>query len=156
MYKFVLFGLVFAGLLAHGQETLAQPLLSSSPNRLVALQPRRWSLPTSAIPASVNAQLLLPRSGQSPTRYPSFNSPVLNQQLERYLKYVAVVGTPDIMVVGSSRVLQGIDPVALEQALAAQGRPGLRVFNFGINGATAQVVNLCSNGFCCLNSCLNC
>jgi hypothetical protein len=38
--------------------------------------------------------------------------------------------------------MRGIDPQALEQALAAQGYPGVQVFNFGINGATAQVVDL--------------
>ncbi|MFM7324255.1 MAG: hypothetical protein ACKO4L_04890, partial [Nodosilinea sp.] len=43
---------------------------------------------------------------------------------------------------GSSRSLQGIDPAALEEGLAAQGYPGLKVYNFGINGATAQVMNL--------------
>ncbi len=142
MYKLVLLGLLFVGSLVQEQATLAQTLLSSSSGRSVAIRQRLLSFPAPAVPASVNAQLLLPRSGRSPTRYPTFNSPVLNQQLERYLKYVAAIGPPEIMVVGSSRVLQGIDPIALEQALAAQGRPGLRVFNFGINGATAQVVSL--------------
>jgi hypothetical protein len=55
---------------------------------------------------------------------------------------VAEWGVPDVLVLGSSRALRGIDPAALEQALAAVGHGDLRVFNFGVNGATAQVVDL--------------
>jgi hypothetical protein len=44
--------------------------------------------------------------------------------------------------VGSSRALRGVDPIALQDALAAQGYPKVEVFNFAINGATAQVVDL--------------
>ena len=42
---------------------------------------------------------------------------------------------------GSSRALQGLDPQALQQALAQQGHPGLEIYNFSVNGATAQVVS---------------
>jgi lysophospholipase L1-like esterase len=73
--------------------------------------------------------------------YPTFNSEILDRQLELYLSYIAAVGIPDVAIIGSSRALQGIDPSVLQQALAAQGYPGLRIFNFGVNGATAQVVN---------------
>ncbi|MGL6282897.1 MAG: hypothetical protein ACRC2J_10870 [Microcoleaceae cyanobacterium] len=72
---------------------------------------------------------------------PSFNSDLLDQQLELYLSYVAAVGRPDILIVGSSRALQGIDPTELKHALSRQGYPDLKIFNFGINGATAQVVD---------------
>ncbi|MEG3941375.1 hypothetical protein QT995_24955 [Microcoleus sp. S36b_A3] len=71
----------------------------------------------------------------------SFSSDLLNEQLELYLSYVATVGPPDVLIVGSSRALQGVDPKQLKQALAASGRPGLKIFNFAINGATAQVVD---------------
>lgn len=71
---------------------------------------------------------------------PDFGSPRLNQQLALYWDYVAAGGPPDVLIVGSSRSLQGIDPAVLAQTLAQQGRPNLRVYNFGINGATAQVV----------------
>jgi hypothetical protein len=37
--------------------------------------------------------------------------------------------------------LRGIDPAALDKALATQGYPNVDVFNFGINGATAKVVD---------------
>ena len=71
----------------------------------------------------------------------SFSSDLLNEQLELYLSYVAAVGPPDVLIVGSSRALQGVDPKQLKQSLAQKGRPGLKVFNFSVNGATAQVVD---------------
>ena len=71
----------------------------------------------------------------------SFSSDLLDEQLELYLSYVAAVGPPDVLIVGSSRALQGVDPKQLKQSLAASGRPGLKVFNFSVNGATAQVVD---------------
>ncbi len=71
----------------------------------------------------------------------SFSSDVLDKQLELYLSYVAAVGPPDVLIVGSSRALQGVDPKGLKQSLAQEGRSGLTVFNFGVNGATAQVVD---------------
>jgi hypothetical protein len=71
----------------------------------------------------------------------SFSSDLLNGQLELYLSYVATVGPPDVLIVGSSRALQGVDPKQLKQSLAANGRSGLTIFNFAVNGATAQVVD---------------
>lgn len=72
---------------------------------------------------------------------PTFSSELLDQQLQLYLSYVATVGPPDILIVGSSRALQGVDPAQLKQSLAARGRQGLTIFNFGVNGATAQVID---------------
>lgn len=74
--------------------------------------------------------------------YPNLNSPQLNERLALYQQYVSAYGVPDILVVGSSRALRGIDPSALQEDLTQQGLGGLRVFNFGVNGATAQVVDL--------------
>ena len=74
--------------------------------------------------------------------YPSFNSQQLEQQFQRYLHYLVEFGPPDILVVGSSRAAQGVDPVALQRLLASRSGRDLKVFNFGINGATAQVVDL--------------
>jgi disulfide oxidoreductase YuzD len=48
---------------------------------------------------------------------------------------------PDVLIVGSSRALRGVDPLALSRALVSQGHSNLDIFNFGINGATAQVVD---------------
>ncbi|HEY9809983.1 MAG TPA: hypothetical protein V6D13_11705 [Halomicronema sp.] len=71
----------------------------------------------------------------------NFNSLQLNEQIRRYEIYLAEYGIPDILVVGSSRALRGIDPTTLETALKQQGYGNLKIFNFGINGATAQVVD---------------
>lgn len=80
-------------------------------------------------------------SSRSSATNVSFSSDLLDEQLELYLSYVAAVGPPDVLIVGSSRALQGVDPKQLKQSLATNGRPGLKVFNFGVNGATAQVVD---------------
>ncbi|ASC72677.1 hypothetical protein XM38_036350 [Halomicronema hongdechloris C2206] len=73
-----------------------------------------------------------------PRVFPSLGSAVLDEKIGLYLSYVATVGVPDVMVIGSSRALQGIDPQVLQAALAQEG---LTVFNFGINGATAQLMS---------------
>ncbi|MBM0740123.1 hypothetical protein JOY44_00435 [Phormidium sp. CLA17] len=83
----------------------------------------------------------LPAQGPFSSSYPSFNSQQLDRQLQLYTHYLAQFGKPDILIVGSSRALQGVDPMALQQALAKRGYPNLKIFNFGINGATAQVVD---------------
>lgn len=72
----------------------------------------------------------------------NFNSRQLNGQIALYRRYLEIHGAPDVLIVGSSRALRGVDPAALRTALAAQGYSGVKVFNFGINGATAQVVDL--------------
>ena len=74
--------------------------------------------------------------------YPSFDSQRLDEQLFLYQQVLAESGPPDILIVGSSRALQGVDPIALEMALAHQGYPGLNIYNFSVNGATAQVIEL--------------
>ncbi len=73
--------------------------------------------------------------------YPSLGSSIFDEQMAVYQSYVATMGPPDVLIVGSSRVLQGLDAAVLQTALESQGHGDLRVFNFGINGATAQVVN---------------
>ncbi len=74
--------------------------------------------------------------------FASFRSEQLDQQVALYFQRLAEDGPPDILIVGSSRALRGIDPQGLEDRLAALGYGNLSVFNFGINGATAQVVEL--------------
>ncbi len=73
--------------------------------------------------------------------FATFGSDLLDRQLLLYLSYLEAVGPPDILIVGSSRALQGVDPQALKQALAARGYGGLEIFNFSVNGATARVVD---------------
>ncbi|MDT9187467.1 MAG: hypothetical protein P5681_06575 [Limnospira sp. PMC 894.15] len=75
--------------------------------------------------------------------YPTFRSQQLDEQIVRYQQYIAThKRPPDILIIGSSRALRGIDPEVLSRGLVAEGHPPLRVFNFGINGATVQIVDL--------------
>ena len=73
---------------------------------------------------------------------PTFRSQQLDEKLALYRKQVARSGPPDVLVIGSSRALRGVDPAALRQALGSAGHKDLSIFNFGVNGATAQVVDL--------------
>ena len=87
--------------------------------------------------SSANAILLAARSP-----LPSFNSRQLDEQLALYKQRLAKNGVPpDVLIIGSSRALRGIDPDALAKGLASEGYPDIDIFNFGINGATAQVVD---------------
>ncbi|MEA5464467.1 hypothetical protein [Leptothoe sp. PORK10 BA2] len=74
--------------------------------------------------------------------FPPFKSQQLNEKLALYHWYVAEQGAPDVLVFGSSRALRGVDPVALTQAVATLGYEDVSVFNFGVNGATAQIADL--------------
>jgi hypothetical protein len=74
---------------------------------------------------------------------PNFNIAALNEKLVLIDWHITQKQrSPDVMIVGSSRALRGIEPSALEQALAKKGYKNISAFNFGIDGATAQVVNI--------------
>ena len=109
--------------LNHPQKTFAQKKVAEYMDNLTVAMARSRNLST-------------------PLPFNSFNNVLLDEQLRLYLSYIAAVGVPDVLVVGSSRSLQAINPKELRFALAAQGLNGLRVFNFSVNGSTAQVVNL--------------
>jgi hypothetical protein len=73
---------------------------------------------------------------------PNFNARQLEEQLALYKQRLLQTGKPpDVLIIGSSRALRGVDPVALSQGLASQHYSNINVFNFGINGATSQVVD---------------
>lgn len=77
----------------------------------------------------------------SSVNLPSFNAKQLDAQLALYRKRLKTDGKPpDILIVGSSRALRGIDPSAIAQTIASRGYPEVSIFNLGINGSTAQVV----------------
>lgn len=76
-----------------------------------------------------------------PTIFPTLGNDVLDEQIGLYLSYIATFGPPDIMVIGSSRALQGLDPQVLQQQLAEEGLDALKVYTFAVNGATAQVLS---------------
>ncbi len=100
-------------------------------------QPRNLTAPPLKQKANAAAILLAARSQRS-----SFNIRQLDEQLALYKQRLANKGNPpEVLIIGSSRALRGVDPVALSKALANQGYPNIDVFNFGINGATAQVVD---------------
>jgi hypothetical protein len=87
--------------------------------------------------ATASAILLAARS-----RMPSFNARQLDEQLALYKQRLNTQGKPpDVLIIGSSRALRGVDPAELSKALAKQGYANIDVFNFGVNGATAQVVD---------------
>ncbi|HEY9643752.1 MAG TPA: hypothetical protein V6C57_24900 [Coleofasciculaceae cyanobacterium] len=86
--------------------------------------------------------LLIPELLLPPYDFPSFNSHRLDQELRLYTQYLRAEGTPDVLIIGSSRSLQGIDPTALQESLVKQGYPQLKIFNLGINGGTAKVNEL--------------
>lgn len=111
----------------------------------IPLPPPNHSVPESPVDQlpptqSVGGGHLSATLANSP--YPSFNSDQLDYKLALYYQRLLEVGPPDVLIVGSSRALRGIDPVVLEQALTDLGYADAEVFNFGINGATAQVVEL--------------
>jgi hypothetical protein len=72
---------------------------------------------------------------------PSFNNAQLDEKLAAYRQFCAQ-GSPDVLIVGSSRALRGIDPQVIQQELVSRGLPAGRIYNLGINGATAQLVDL--------------
>jgi hypothetical protein len=113
---------------------------------LAQFPPEQWSSQTpnriTVTPNHLDTQLLRFAQPLLLPDYPTFNSQRLDQQLESYARYLATSGIPDVLIVGSSRSLQGVDPVALETALADQGYPGIKIYNFSINGATAKVIDL--------------
>ncbi|KAB8332568.1 DUF1574 domain-containing protein [Scytonema tolypothrichoides VB-61278] len=107
-----------------------QPDLEASP-----LKPK--ARPTAIILAARSH-----KSGVLLKQRPSFKPFQLDQQLTLYKQRLAKTGhPPDVLIIGSSRALRGIDPVAVSKFLATQGSHKIDVFNFGINGATAKVVD---------------
>jgi hypothetical protein len=92
------------------------------------------SLPPVSMPAPTGLAQLSP--------YPSFNSQQLDEKIALYHQQWEISGPPDVLIIGSSRALRGIDPAALRRNLADLGYANVSVFNYGINGATAQVVDL--------------
>lgn len=72
---------------------------------------------------------------------PSFNNTQLDEKLAAYRQFCAK-GAPDVLIVGSSRALRGVDPQVIRQELVKKGLPAARIYNLGINGATAQLVDL--------------
>lgn len=109
-----------------------------------AVQGQKNSKPTPLpyVPRSQAASLITAEILAEGSPLPSFNSPQLDEKLQLYYRFLEKFGTPDVLVVGSSRALRGVDPIVLQNSLNDLGYPNAKIFNFGINGATAQVVEL--------------
>ncbi len=123
-----------SGFTQSGQTVLSTDDPSPAPGAIAAPSPAK------ALVAAQLQQKAVVDAARSP--YPTLNARQLDEKLVLYRQYIEKSGAPDVLVVGSSRAMRGIDPTALQQALATQGYPGLKIFNFGVNGATAQVVDL--------------
>lgn len=115
--------------------TELQAIPPNSPQRIFAQRKVREYIDKLQI-AQVKAESL-----GSPRLFPTFGSDIFDEQLGIYLSYLETVGVPDVLVIGSSRALQGFDPQALQLGLAIDGLPGISAYNFSINGATAQVLS---------------
>lgn len=74
--------------------------------------------------------------------FATFNSQQLDEKVALYHQQWLESGAPDVLIIGSSRALRGVDPAVLEQGLAELGYTNVSIFNFGVNGATAQVADL--------------
>ena len=78
------------------------------------------------------------------------NKPALNFNIALFNEKLALLDwqttnkrrSPDILIVGSSRALRGIEPQTLEKSLISKGFKDPSVFNLGLDGATARVVNM--------------
>lgn len=90
---------------------------------------------------ALSREELLAQLSDTKAQTPSFNNRLLDEKLALYQLRVAQFGPPDVLIVGSSRALRGIDPQMLQKALISEGYPAFDIFNFGVNGATVQVVN---------------
>jgi hypothetical protein len=72
----------------------------------------------------------------------SFNNSLLDEKLLQYRSICAKQGVPDVLIVGSSRALRGVNPDVLQRSLGEGNYADLKIYNFGINGATARTVDL--------------
>ncbi len=120
---------------ATGFTQPGQRILDSAVN---ATNPDEAPAPLSASAFQAKAETIVGND----LEFSTFNSRQLDRQIALYRRYLELNGPPDVLIVGSSRALRGVDPAALESALAEQGYTGIQVFNLGVNGATAQVVDL--------------
>jgi hypothetical protein len=118
------------------------PAAPPRPEEPASLSPADATAPGDAaapLPPSPDVELADPELSLG---IPSFNNPQLDHKLALYFQHLERYGPPDVLIVGSSRALRGVDPTVLSQELASLDHGDVTVFNFGVNGATAQVVDL--------------
>ena len=97
----------------------------------------------SKIDVSVNQPETSPEKGFTNKPAPNFNIALFNEKLSLLdWQTTNKQRSPEVLIVGSSRALRGIEPKTLEKTLITKGYKNVSVFNLGIDGATAKVVNL--------------
>lgn len=110
---------------------------TSSGNNVVVVDQQNQQVKSVRITQATSTLLAAGEHGN-----PSFNSSLLNEKLLLYQQRIKQNGhPPDVLIVGSSRALRGIDPLVLQEALAQEGYKQVDIFNFGINGATVKFVD---------------
>lgn len=122
------------------REATAHHTAQQQAQLILQAQAQPIAVMTSSVAQSVRPEWLFPELFR--VDFPSLGSPRLNVQVRLYAAYLAIFGPPDILIVGSSRSLQGIDPATLQAELSQRGYPNVRVYNFSVNGATAQVIDV--------------
>jgi len=65
--------------------------------------------------ASPERSLAPPPDLLSHSPYPSFRSQQMDEKLALYHQRLAASGPPDVLIIGSSRALRGVDPAALQR-----------------------------------------
>ncbi|PZV17762.1 MAG: hypothetical protein DCF20_05175 [Pseudanabaena sp.] len=106
-------------------------------------QPTKFVITDSKINLPVKAKDIVAEKGISNKPAPNFNIALFNEKLALLdWQTTNKQRSPDILIVGSSRALRGIEPTVLEKALINKGFKDISVFNLGIDGATAKVVNI--------------
>ncbi len=129
-------GAIATGLGMGRSESLSQRPFSE-PSYPVAVLATVGAVPS---PSELSDRMTMVYRARPVYAFASLGSERLDEQLAQYTEYLQTYGRPDVLVVGSSRSLQGVDPQVLQVAIAQQRE--VSVYNFSINGATAQVVDV--------------
>jgi Protein of unknown function (DUF1574) len=130
--------------LANSHQLAYQPRFQWQPSLLLFLVGLGATIAGDvAIKLALESRQVISRStGETTTTQLSFNNPLLEQKLAQYQLRCLQHGVPDVLIVGSSRALRGVDPEVFRRGAIERGYRNPKLYNFGINGATAQVVDL--------------
>lgn len=106
-------------------------------------QSTKFIIADSKLDVPVNLPETSPEKGLIKKPAPNFNIALFNEKLALLdWQTTNKQRSPEVLIVGSSRALRGIEPKTLEKTLINKGYKNISVFNLGIDGATAKVVNL--------------
>ena len=106
-------------------------------------QSTKFIIADSKLDVPVNLPETSPEKGLIKKPAANFNIALFNEKLALLdWQTTNKQRSPEVLIVGSSRALRGIEPKTLEKTLINKGYKNISVFNLGIDGATAKVVNL--------------